>query len=199
MMLAEWQVDVLQQRIDNSGLTRINLKEELLDHLCCCVEELLCSGSAFEPAIEQAFQQVCPDDPTEIEKQLVLLLNQPSYQMKKITYGSGLLSSVAMIIGILLKFFHWTSSASIFVAGLLLFLGLFLPLLLFLHYRLAGSSLQRSITGVGMIGSVAAGVGVSFKLLHYPGADLLVFSGAAILTFAILPFLFYRAYKNALN
>lgn len=198
MILSEWQINQVEERIDESGIGIEELRNDLLDHLCCCIETDMSAGLTFEVALRRAWMQVCPNGTREIETETLFLLNKNIYVMKKITYLSGLFASIFMIIGSLIRFMHWSNANTVFAIGILSFVFVFLPLLLSIRLRQSVSAIEKAGSIAGLAGSVITGAGVSFKMLHYPGADLLVVSGICLLTFVLLPFVFYSAFKNAI-
>jgi hypothetical protein len=198
MTLSEWQIGQVESRIDESNIGIEELRHDLLDHLCCCIEADMTAGLSFELALRRAWIQVCPNGAQEIETETLFLLNKTIYLMKKITYLSGLFASVFMIIGSLMRFLHWTNSNSVFAIGILSFAFIFLPLFLSSRFRDSANAVEKAGNIAGIAGAIITGAGVSFKMLHYPGADLLIITGICLLTFVLLPFLFYSAYKKAI-
>ncbi|MCG2612943.1 hypothetical protein LZZ85_01585 [Terrimonas sp. NA20] len=198
MTLSEWQISQVENRIDESNIGIEELRNDLIDHLCCCIEADMNAGLSFDEALRRAWIQVCPNGAKEIETETLFLLHKTIYLMKKITYLSGLFASVFMIIGSLMRFLHWSNSNSVFAIGILSFVFVFLPLFLSIRFRHSASPAEKAGNLAGIAGAVITGAGVSFKMLHYPGADLLITTGICLLTFVLLPFLFYSAYKKAI-
>jgi hypothetical protein len=198
MILSEWQIARVEERIDESGIDIEELRNDLLDHLCCCIETDMAAGVSFDIALRRAWLQVCPNGAREIETETLFLLNKTMYLMKKITYLSGLFASVLMITGSLIRFMHWSNANTVFAIGILCFVFVFLPLLLSSRFRQSVTAVEKAGSIAGIAGAIITGAGVSFKMFHYPGADLLVVTGICLLTFVLLPFLFYSAYKNAI-
>jgi hypothetical protein len=200
MILSEEQVDLLETGISKSRLTLQGLKDDLLDHLCCCVEHDLEKGIPFELAAELAFQRVCPNGAIEIERETIFLLNSKMInRMKKLMYFSGFFASVSMVVGLAMKILHWPAANNLFIAGWLLFLLMFLPAMLIYanksNFRLSGVDKAKNLAGFS--GAAITGTGIAFKLLHYPGADLLMLVGASLLAFGFLPILFFKSYRKS--
>ncbi len=79
------QINEVADQLEVVGLKSDSLKEELLDHLCCVVEENMEQGMAFAEAKTAAFQTFGKDEMQELEQKSLELLNQKSVLMKKVS------------------------------------------------------------------------------------------------------------------
>ena len=61
-ILSEAQIEFIQHLLDQQALRYTPLKEELLDHLCCSVEQSLSDGRPFAEAVQQAFSAFREDE-----------------------------------------------------------------------------------------------------------------------------------------
>ena len=75
MKLTVVQIDLIQAHVEQSGLTIATLRDDVLDHLCCVVEEKLKKGKDFDRAFREALIELAPDGLAEIEHETVFLLN----------------------------------------------------------------------------------------------------------------------------
>ena len=55
---------------------------------------------------------------------------------------------------------------------------------------------QKILNTFGCLATVSIVAGVLFKSMHWPGANLLFFSGCVVLMLAFLPLFFYQRYKK---
>ena len=201
-MLTEEEIAYLQSQIDQSTITNQALKEDLLDHFCCFIEQEMRGGSSLEEASEKAWQQICPNGLDEIQRETIFLLNYNKILlMKKVMYGIGLLSSISLSLGSLFKVMHWPGGGDLFTYGFLAFVLLFLPMLAIDRYKLVlNKALSEKLrVTLGFTSALITGLSVLFKIFHLQGAILLLLAGALLFSFGFLPFLFFRMYRKSLG
>ncbi len=82
--LTENQTLLIQLRLQESQLKYEPLQEELLDHLCCAVEEKLAQGEPFQEAMDNAFRLFGGGEFEAIERQTLLSIKSKYFFMKKL-------------------------------------------------------------------------------------------------------------------
>ncbi len=60
MKLSKDYIDIIRYRIDQSDITMHTLKDDVLDHVCCVVEQKIKEGKPFEIALQEAFHELAP-------------------------------------------------------------------------------------------------------------------------------------------
>ncbi len=83
--LTKQQINEIADQLESVGLKSDSLKEELLDHICCVIEDNMNRGMAFAEAKTAAFQTFGKDEMQELEQKSLELLNQKSVIMKKVS------------------------------------------------------------------------------------------------------------------
>lgn len=125
-MLSDEHTHKIQAEIDKSRITIQSLKEDLLDHFCCFVEEEMKWGSSFHEAYLKATKQICPNGFDEIQKETIFLLNSKKIMtMKKALYFIGLGSAMSMSLGFLFRILHMPGADQLTYYGLFVFALLF--------------------------------------------------------------------------
>lgn len=121
--------------------------------------------------------------------------------MKKIIYIIGFLGSLSLTAGFTFKLLQFPGGNELFITGFLTFLLLFIPWFAIEQYKLAVALpiSDRLKIIFGTIAAVIAGLSGLFKLMHWPGADILLMLGAIIFAFGFLPFLFLTMYKKNIS
>ena len=207
MSLTQEQVNRIYQRVDDSLIKTRTLKDDVIDHLCCLVEDGISRGVEFETALGLAMKEVAPDGLNEIQFQTTILLNfNMIIRMKKLTYAVGLLSSMMMCIGATMNILHLPGAGNLAVVGVgtigfFAFALLYLPLLALTNFKGAIRRqpwFEKTKLIAGCLSGIILGTAVAFKVLHLPGADQFMLTGAALLTFGFLPFVFFSMYKKSL-
>ena len=118
--------------------------------------------------------------------------------MKKAVFFSGYIAATCISLGLLLKTFHWDSGWNFLLAG---FGVLLLYSLLWFSSSLTGFAQKpvnekiQIISGAGAAAIIS--VGGSFKLLHFPYAEILTAAGVVLLVAFFFPLFFYRSYERS--
>ncbi|HRG79890.1 MAG TPA: hypothetical protein PL167_09780 [Cyclobacteriaceae bacterium] len=202
MKVSSEQIAHIREVIDQSSITIETLKDDLLDHLCCVVEVKMTNGSEFEISLKEALDELAPDGLNTIQRETIFLLNSTKIiLMKKIMYSIGLITSIAMTMGILAKLLHWPGAEELFTYGFVGFLLLFLPMLAIDRYKhnLSKSLSEKLRIGFGYLSAFLIVFSIFFKLFHLDGANLLLLSGMCVFSFGFLPFLFFNMYKKSVS
>ena len=117
------------------GLTYDRLIDDMLDHVCCMVEENMEEGSDFESSYSQVLDTIGEKSLPEIQHQTLLNLDKKFQRMKNFTYIFGLSSAVLTILGSFFKRMHWPGAGIMITVGLVLIVLVFLPLYFISNHR----------------------------------------------------------------
>ncbi|WP_417602381.1 GldL-related protein [Owenweeksia hongkongensis] len=60
-------------------------------------------------------------------------------------------------------------------------------------------TMQKSMYIMGYMAAILATTGLLFKMMHWPGANIMLVSGIALLNLGFLPMYFYDRYKRAIS
>jgi hypothetical protein len=198
--LSDATYDVIVQRVTVT-ITDVQLQSELIDHCCCAVEELMNLGLPCEEAIDRAFLRLAPDGLHEIEDafnhiQTPLILTI----MKKTVYFSGFVAAFCILIGLMFKIMHWPGATAILITGNL---SLSVCLLAILYGLLTNKTTFPRMTYsrilFGVVGGMLVASGIFFKIMHWPGANILLVIGMFLITFIFLPIFFWQLYRSEMK
>jgi hypothetical protein len=202
MKLSKEHIDMVRYRIDQSDITMPTLRDDLLDHLCCVVEQKIDEGKSFDIALGEAFHELAPNGLDQIQRRTYFLLKSHKIIfMKKIIYVTGLICACMISMGWLFTLLRWPGGYEMFNIGFLAFLWVFVPMLAFDWYR---ARIRKKISErvriiLGTVTSFIVGLSSVFKLLHLQGADIVLIVGMLMFTFVFLPLLFFTLYKRAVD
>ncbi len=84
-MLNDKQFLFVQNKLNESPLQNAPLKQELLDHLCCDIENQMAAGILFHAACERTFDIFQEDEMQDIEQHFFNLNNRKQLIMKKVS------------------------------------------------------------------------------------------------------------------
>ncbi len=199
MNISEEHLKTIRGAIIQSPISRMSMQDDLIDHLCCEVENRMSCGVDFEAAFAHALQRLAPNGLLELEKETYLLLNKTKITMKKLTYLSGASFSIFASVGILFKILHWLGANELLIFGFGGLLLVFTPLLLVTHHRQSSTSgFEARRNWIGMISLVLFSTGAILKVLHFVGANEALLLGTTLFSFGFLPMTFLKMYRQAI-
>ncbi len=174
-----------------------SLQNDLLDHVCCIVENKLEESGDFERFYESIIKTFYKKELKEIEEETITLLNNKHYYaMKKIMIGSGIISAILLSIGIILKFLHMPGAAVGIVTGVTSFSLIFLPLMFLLKLKEKESSRDKILLGLGSLVTVLISMAILFKIMHWPYANMMGLLSVGILILLYLPINLVTGIRN---
>jgi len=194
--LSKHQVQYILKDIHQNGIQNEDLALNLLDHICCILEEELDDIRSFETHYPLVFKRFFKKEMAEIEEETQLLLTfQNYYAMKNVMIKSGFLSSILFIIGAVLKIAHLPGAAALLLLAAAVFSLVFLPIF-FVFKSKNSSGSTKLIIGSGVLFGIIFCIATLFKVMHWPGANLLWKIGLADLFFLFLPLYFFNGIRN---
>ena len=197
--LSDNQIDTIHDLLLGRGITLDSLRFDLLDHVCCMVEEKKETGVNFQLALKDSIQQFGEDGLHKTQEATLSLLNSKSIIMKKISAVLGIISSVLACAGGLFKIMHWPGANVLLLSGIVGIVFLYLPMLIIVKFRETESTLLKFSYVAGLFGAMVNGLGALFKLMHFPGANFLIITSLLIIGLIFMPIYFTHAVRLAEN
>lgn len=202
MKLSKDYIDIIRYKIEQSDVTMTTLRDDLLDHVCCVVEQKIAEGESFEIALREALYELAPNGLDEIQRKAFYLLKSHKILfMKKVMYLTGLICATTLSLGWLFVTLRWPGGREMFNTGFLAFLWVFVPMLAVDRYRvsLRKAMFEKIKIVLGAASGFIIGLSLVFKVLHLQGADFVLIFGSLMFTFGFLPIFFFNLYKQAAN
>ena len=195
--LSDKQIDHILNDIGARGVEMESLQQNLLDHVCCIIEQDLEENGDFESFYEKTIKTFYKDALWEIEEETLLLLTFKNYYtMKKAMIVSGTISTALLSMGLIFKFMHWPGAS----LGILLGIGtlslVFLPLMFLLKIKEKQDIKDKLTIGIGAFAGILISLGILFKIMHWPYANIMMTSSLTILLLVFLPFYFFSGIRN---
>ena len=123
--ITDEHIDFILCDIKDNGVENEDLQNNLLDHICCIIEEQLEQNGNFEECYQRIKTSFYKQSYSEIEEETKLLLTYKNYYaMKKVMLFSGVFSASILSLGIVFKFMHWPGASMGSVLGLVIFTSL---------------------------------------------------------------------------
>lgn len=196
--LTELQIELIDAYIKENGVAQNKLQEDLLDHLCTSIETQLQQGRSFEEAFQYTLNLFGPGGLKQVQNETFELLTEMNATMKKVTFGFGLTSTFLLLAGTIFKLMHWPGANIMFMLGAMILALIYLPLIL--AHKLKESPNNEAVLHIsGFVGLAFTTLGTLFKILHWPGASVMLMVGLGTLAFLYVPIYFYKRYQTSAN
>lgn len=185
------QRDQLRHYLVGQGLTFKPLQDEILDHVCCDMEDRMARGASFEEAWREAIHDIPDNHFKTIQEETMETINKRF----KLAMPFSYLALGLLFISMTFKILHYSLSGELLIASFVI-IGAAL-----LNSSLSGIKLNKERKGGFVILAIVAGVlimmaGYGFKIMHLRGADTLVLMSVVVLTSTLIANTIY-VYRNA--
>lgn len=200
--LTDPNVEFITHVINSSKIESIEMREDLIDHFCCAIEEEMNKGLSFEQSYDKAYHNICPDGFDEIQQETVYLLTFKNLKaMKRLMYFSGYLALIGITTTLFLRLsdVRYGGISFLLTAAILIFI--FLPsLFMNLYKRELTKSISEKLKYIfGFIGVELLLVFAIFRMNHWPWSTSIFLAAIVIINFAFFPFLFFKMYRKSVE
>jgi hypothetical protein len=196
-LLAKDHISLIESDVENARITLSNLSDELVDHICCEVEQMMYNGKSFEEAYSILKDQTGIKVLQQIQENTLYLIDKKYRLMKTTMKITGNVSLALLALGTLFKIFHWPGAGPMLVVGFALLCFFFFPAAVYTNNKEGGSKGNPSLNGSILIGGILLMMGILFKVMHWPWAGPLLVLGWFLILFVFLPVLLYIKIKEA--
>jgi hypothetical protein len=195
--LSEQQIDYILNDISARGVEIESLQHNLVDHVCCIIEQNLEENGDFENFYHKTIKTFYKDALWEIEEETLLLLTYKNYYtMKKVMINSGIAAATFFIIGSFFKFMHWPGAAILIMLGMVSGAFIFLPLMFMTKRSETTESREKFLLAIGVVNGIIFCMYSLFKVQHWPYATILWFITLGLFSFVFIPLYFFNGIKN---
>ena len=183
--------------VSKSGITYSHLLDDLIDHICCDVENEMKNGLSFEEAYKRIGQKIGIDGLQRIQNDTLYLIDKNYRTMKKTMRIFGVLSPILMAFGALFKIEHWPAASILLVLGFFFLSFFFLPSAIYVSYKEISNKTRKWTHIIGFLGTFLLSVSFLFKIQHWPGTNIFLLSGILLTCFVFLPALLIHKLKES--
>lgn len=195
--LGDEEVDFILDDLNSKGIVLPDLQDNLLDHICCIIENEITAEDDFYAFYEKVLPQFFKENLKEIQIETDNLLKfKYFYTMKKLLKFSGILTVVLIVIGNIFKSFHLQGAGLLLLLGGFSFSIIFLPLLILIKFKDDESKTDKVVFGIGLLLGMFMSIGLFFKLMHWPYATNLMMYSTLLFTFLYAPLYFITRVKR---
>lgn len=198
--LTDENIEFVARIVSESKIESAEMKEDLIDHFCCAIEEEMEKGLSFQQSYDKAYQNICPEGFDEIQRETIYLLTSKKIKaMKRLLYVSGYLSAIGITTTVFMKLNHFGQPGLTFLLTSAILIFLFVPSLFVNLYKrdLTQSLSNKLIYAFGFIGVELLIVFALFRLNHWSWSTTIFLTSFVILNFAFFPLLFFKMYRKS--
>jgi hypothetical protein len=196
IVLNESQIDRIADTVNKSGISSAELKENLIDHLCCMAEDEMSKGKDFETVYKDVFQRVSPKGLDEIENETLFLLTSKSRKrLKRFTNISGRVTATLCVAAAIMKVMHFPFAQIVFLAAMFCAIIVFSPgaFVSMLKWRTGKSKFSNIVI---FSGAILLLISLMFWLLHWPLSQSILLMGVGLIYVGLFPLLFYNVFRK---
>jgi uncharacterized membrane protein (DUF106 family) len=120
---------------------------------------------------------------------VAIYVNYKNASKKKnlILHISILIGGIIFMLGVIFKIMHWPGAGPLLLFGDLLLVFISLPILLYVKIKNAEKKKDKRIYSLGIISLGMFALFTIFKIMHWPGASILMLVGFTLLISVFLP------------
>ena len=191
------QIDFIISDFAKRGVVLEDLRDNLLDHMCCIIENEMTESDNFYQFYDAVLPRFFNKKLSEIQIETENLIRFKNfYTMKKTMNITGIMTVILLLSGAILKTLHLPGAGITIVSGGSLFSLFFLPLLIAIKFRDDNSLKDKIVFSFGLLLGMILSAGFIFKLMHWPYANMLMISGTVVFTFCYVPIYFITRIKR---
>jgi hypothetical protein len=195
--LTKGNIQTITKTIDQADITVSHLRDDLIDHVCCEVEQMMQQGLDFNIAFAQLKNNIGIKDLQKVQEQTLLFIDKIYCVMKTTLKVSGVVSTVLLTFGSLFKTMHWPGASVLLLLGFFALCFFFLPSANYVMHREKKDRGMAFLFISAFLGSFGFLLGLLFKIMHWPGANILLLAGLATLILLFFPTLWVKVGKKA--
>ena len=135
MILTDSQIERINTDLDVLGITSVELKDDILDHICSDIEAS--DDLDFNEAYKKVTKKFGGEKAIEqIQKDTDFLIHfKRNLYLKRALFISGFIVSFLMSSGIMFKIMHWPYASVILITAFMLLNFVLLPILFYERYK----------------------------------------------------------------
>lgn len=195
--ISDEQIYFILNDIRRNGVETEDLQLNLLDHICCIIEQNLEEGGDFEGFYQQTIKQFYSQNLHEIEEEAALLLTFKNYYvMKKVLITTGTFSAATFVMGSIFKAMHWPGAGFMLCMAIVVTSFLFLPLFFVLKNKEVKTSREKLVLASGTLTGMLYALSVLFAIQHWPGVRILWLTTVVLSMFVFIPLYFFTGIKK---
>ena len=197
--LTIYDIDRIADEVRSQEIIFPHLADELIDHICCDVEQEMDNGLTFSEAYARVRQKIGKRRLKEIQEETLYATDSKYRIMKTTMKFSAVAGTVLFGVAAMFKIQHWPGAGIMLTLGALILTFLFMPSALVV-LRKETRSRKRLVLFISAFLSAGLFItGILFKIQHWNGAGPVLILAGAVVVFLLIPSLLSAALQNPEN
>lgn len=164
--------------VKNQEIIFPHLADELIDHICCDVENEMEKGLTFYEAYQKVRQRIGSRRLKEIQEETLYAVDTKYRQMKTIMKFSGIAGTVLVGFAALFKIYHWPLAGAMLTIGTFILALIFMPSALGVLWKETHSKKRIFLFISAFLAGFCFISGTLFKVQHWPGSGIILMLAA---------------------
>jgi hypothetical protein len=183
------QVQLIKTEVSRADISLSHLPYDLIDHICCDIENAMSQGLPFEKAYDAVKKKIGIRGLQQIQEDTLFLIDKKYRIMKNTMKIFGVIAPILLAVGGLFKIEHWPFAGIMLTLGFFLLTFLFLPSAIYVIYREVSNKTKLFLHLSGFLAGFLFAISFLFKIQHWPWANYIMFA-AVIASMGFIPALF---------
>jgi len=187
-------IELISNDIRMHDISFSHLADDLIDHVCCDVEDEMQKGYAFPEAYRRVMLKIGAGRLMEVQKETLYAVDKKYRIMKNTMKISGIAGTIIFGLASLFKIQHWAGAAIMMTIGAFILSLVFLPSALNVLWKETHNKGRLFLLVSAFLTGFFFICGTLFKIQHWPVAGYLLslslLSAALLFVPAVLAFLF---------
>ena len=171
-------IDQISRDISRQEITFSHLPEELIDHVCCDVENEMHQGLSFNDAYQKVKKKIGSRGLKKVQEETLYAVDTKYRKMKNTMKISGVAGTVLLGFAALFKIQHWPGAGIMLTLGALILAFVFLPSALAVLWKETRSTKRLFLFISSFLTGICFITGTLFKIQHWPYAGSILMLGA---------------------
>ncbi|MCX6261930.1 MAG: DMT family transporter, partial [Bacteroidia bacterium] len=173
-----------------------HLFDELIDHICCDIENEMQDGLTFYEAYNKVKQKMGSRRLKEIQEETLYAVDTKYRNMKNIMKISGVTGTVLSGFAALFKIQHWPGAGAMMTLGAAILAFVFLPSALGVLWKETHNKNRLLLFISAFLSGMFFILGILFKVQHWSGAGTLLMLATAIGILCFIPALVINRFRD---
>jgi hypothetical protein len=167
-------IDQISHDISREEISFSHLLHDLIDHVCCDVENEMQNGMSFSEAYRKVKQKMGSRRLKEIQEETLYAVDTKYRFMKNTMKISGVTGTVLFGVAALFKIQHWQLAGALMTLGALVLAFILLPSALTVLWKETHNRKRLFLVFSAFIAGMLFIFGTLFKIQHWPMAGALL-------------------------
>jgi hypothetical protein len=192
-------IDQINRDISRQEITFSHLLEELIDHVCCDVEDEMRKGMSFTDAYHRVKQKMGSRRLKEIQEETLYAVDTKYRFMKNVMKISGVIGTIMLGFGVIFKIQHFPLAGALMTLGAMLLAFVFLPSALGVLWKETHSRNRLFLLISAFLTGACFIAGTLLKIQHWPGAGYILILGTLSYILLFIPALMVNRMNDPEN